>query len=564
MSLRLKALLVTVLVPTLLAANTRADVPETVYETTISGYTIPHARDLVVADDGSAYVIGSAYEDGSSLDVLVAKISPAGKPTWTRYVVGTSHNYATDLALDAAGDVWVTGWTDSEDFPLVNPMDDSLTGFRDIFLMKLSATDGSILYSTFIGGDYTDQAAGIALNDTGEIYLTGTTGSTDFPVTLDAYQAEPSFPLYFFTDAFIMKLSPSGDQILYATYLGGLEDDEATRIVLDSNDDVIIAGKTQADDFPLVDPIQDSPNDLFVSKLSADGATLLFSSYFGGEDVDRLSDMTIDDAGNVYLAGSTRSVSFPTTPGAYAEDFVGAINGCEVPFGAHFNCEDFYVTKLTTDGSRVVWSTYLGGTRVDEGRSIAVDDAGGVYVAGYTSSDDFPMVDGDFAAHFLVSRLDATGSALDYTYSVESGSANRGNGVALDDAGNVYLSGTVGVPASIYVAKLGAGLVVSVGGGTVNGPRGLALAPNRPNPFNPTTTLSYTLPEGNATRVRLNVYDASGRLVRHLVDATESGGRHFVTWQGRNDDGDAVTSGIYFSQLEWEGHRLARRMVLVR
>ena len=129
----------------LVAHSALAEAPEVLYEATLPGYTIPQARDLVVDEDGSVYVIGSAYEDGSHLDVLVAKIDPAGNPLWTQYVTGSGHNYATGIALDSSKDVWVTGWTDSDDFPVVNPMDDSLTGFRDLFLMKLDSGDGSIL-----------------------------------------------------------------------------------------------------------------------------------------------------------------------------------------------------------------------------------------------------------------------------------------------------------------------------------------------------------------------------------------------------------------------------------
>ena len=203
------------------ATSARATNPIPIYETSVPGYTIPHTRDVVVDDAGNAYLIGSAYQDGAHLDILVAKFDADGDMAWTRYITGNGHCYATGLALDSGKNVWVTGWTDASDFPVVNPMDDTLTGFRDIFLMKLDTEDGTILYSSFLGGDYTDAAQGIALNADDEIYLTGYTGSTDFPVTSDALQPEPSFPEYFYEDAFITKLTPTGDVILYSTYFGG-------------------------------------------------------------------------------------------------------------------------------------------------------------------------------------------------------------------------------------------------------------------------------------------------------------------------------------------------------
>ena len=428
--------------------------------------------------------------------------------------------------------------------------------------MKLDADDGTILYSTFIGGDYTDRGEAIALNEAGEIYLTGRTGSTDFPVTPDAHQGEPSFPLYVYSDAFVMKLSPGGDEVLYSTYFGGLFDDEAKRIVLDSDANIIIAGNTEADDFPLVDAIDAAPNELFISKLSADGTTLLFSTYFGGEDLDRLGGMTIDADDMLYLVGSTRSVAFPTTPGAYAETFVGEINGCEVPFGADYNCEDLFVTKLATDGSGIEWSTYLGGTYVDEGRGVGVDTAGRVYVTGYTSSDDFPPDGMDFGAAIIVSRFDPTGSDLEFTHSVGSGSANRGNGIAVDGEGCVTFTGTVGVPASIFVSKLGSDLIVAADDPMI-APDGLTLAANVPNPFNPHTAISYVVPEGSRARVRVDIFDTGGRLVRRLVDTIQEGA-HTVVWDARDDRGVPVTSGIYYYRLSWEDHQLSGRMSLVR
>ena len=534
-----------------------------VYEASLPGYTIPHARNVVVDDAGNAYLIGSAYQDGTHLDVLVAKFDAVGDPLWTRYITADNHCYATGIALDSSHDVWVTGWTDATDFPVVNAMDASLTGFRDAFLMKLDTDDGTILVSTYLGGDYSETAESIALNAADEIYLAGSTGSTDFPTTADAYQPGPSFPQYFYKDAFVAKFSAAGDSILYATYFGGTQDDRAVSIALDEMDNIVIAGSTAADDFPLVDPLQSAVDDLFVSKLSADGSTLLFSTYFGGEDLDYLGQMVLDGSGDLYMTGTTRSEGFPTTPGAFEETFVGAINGCEVPFGQDYNCEDIFVTKLSTDGGGLIWSTYLGGTAVEKGRGLAVDGAGRVYVTGYTGSADFPPSGMDFGAEIIVCRFDATGRALESTYSVDSGSANRGNGIAVDAAGDIYFTGTVGVPASVYLSKLaGPGLLVTPveNSGT---PPGLRLAANVPNPFNPRTTISFELDEPATTRLR--IYDMHGRVVRRLLDNVSlAAGPHAISWQGREDDGRPAAAGTYLFRLEARGVTATRRMVLLR
>jgi len=442
-----------------ITAAVQAAGPAFVYETTVTGYYLASGRGMAVDDDGNAYVI--AYAIGNENDIVVLKLDADGGLLWENYINGNGLDYAVDIVVDAESNVFITGWTDSEDFPVTpGALSETLTGFRDAFVMKLSTSDGSILYSTFLGGDYSDAGYGITLNDAGEIYVVGTTKSTDFPTTPDAYQDHPNFPLYYHSDAFITKLSASGDEILYSTYFGGLTDDTAWRVALDEDENIIIAGETDAEDFPLVDPILSTANDIFISKLSADGSTLQFSTYLGGEDRDLLRGMALDAEGFVYVAGSTRSVGFPTTPGAFQEEFVGAILGCEVPFGADYNCDDVFVTKLATDGSGLVYSTYLGGNTVEECRDIAVDALGRAHVVGYTYSANFPPNGIDFGAENFVSRLDSSGSLLDYTITVDSGSANQGHGIALDSAGGVYITGAIDVPANIYVAKLAGDAIV--------------------------------------------------------------------------------------------------------
>jgi len=425
------------------------------FETTIPGYWLSRGVGMTVDDAGNAYVIASWYLDHFSLDILLLKLDAGGTPVWTLPVVGGGHDYPTDITLDAQGNVWVTGWTDSEDFPIVNGMDDTLTGFRDAFLMKLDPDDGTILYSTFLGGDYTETAQGIAINGAGEIYLVGATGSTDFPTTDDAYQGEPSAPLYIYTDAFITKLSPTGDEILYSTYFGGFKDDEAYHLGLDGEGNMIIAGKTQADDFPMVNPISAAPDTIFVSQLSADGSILQFSTYLGGEDLDYLGGMAMGPDDSVYLAGTTRSPDFPTTPGSFQETFVGEINGCEISYPhSYYNCEDVFITRLATDGRGLLYSTFLGGTEPEFCRDLAVDGQGCALVTGYTNSGDFPPDGTDYSAEIFVSKFNPGGSELLYSVTVDSGSAGAGHGVAVDRNDEVYFTAAINVPADIYVAKI--------------------------------------------------------------------------------------------------------------
>lgn len=546
----------------LLGTASLAQSPALVNQTLIDGYYIPHASRLEVGADGSAYVLGSAYEDQHSLDVILNKVGPDGGHVWELYINGGNHDYAEDIQLDADGNIWVCGWTDSPDFPLVDPLDADFV-HREAFLMKVDAQDGSLLYSTFLGGDYTDRATAMALGQDGSIYLAGETGSTDFPVTADALQPEPSFPMYFFTDAFVARISPAGDQLLYATYFGGTEDDYAQGLALDAADNILLAGHTTAEDFPLVDAIDEYPKEMFLAKLSADGQSQLFGSYFGGAyDLSTLRAMEADAAGNIYLAGFTRAPDFPTTPGTWSPDFIGAINGCYEYFYGYYNCDDFFVCKVSTSGEGVLWGTFLGGTAVDQAKDMALDDQGNVYLAGYSASLDFPGNDSGVGSQIAVAKLSGDGADLEFTYLQNSGSANRGNGVAVGPDGGVYFSGTIGVPASIMVCKLEQRSSLS-GAGDL--PAGFALAANYPNPFNPSTTITYRLPQdGEQHPVRLDVFDVQGRLVRRLVDDRQDGGTHSVVWDGRGRRGGTLSSGVYYYRLQSDGLQTTRSMTLLK
>jgi hypothetical protein len=220
---------------------------------------------------------------------------------------------------------------------------------------------------------------------------------------------------------------------------------------------MVLAGDTDSIDFPTVSPVQAvyaGQQDIFVTRLSADGSLIEHSTYLGGEDWDRVAHLTLDGSGHAYVAGSTRSIGFPTTPGAFQEQFVGAVLGCEVPFGADHNCDDAFVTKLTADGGALAYSTYLGGTATDEARDLAVDSAGRAHVVGYTVSQDFPPGGISSAADIFVSKLGADGSDLLYTYTTDSASANAGHGIAVDAAGDIYFTGAINAPAEIYIAKI--------------------------------------------------------------------------------------------------------------
>ncbi len=548
--------------------SAEATEPTFAYETMIDGYYLSHGKEAVVDEVGNAYVIASWYSDQQHLDILVIKLDPAGDPVWTVPIVGEEleHDSAADIALDSEGNLWITGWTSSDNFPTTpDALYPTQIHFQDAFLMKMDPEDGAILYCTYLGGDYTDRGAGITLNEANEIYVVGVTGSTDYPTTPDAYQGEPSAPLYAFTDAFITKFSPDGRTILYSTYFGGYEDDWAENVDLDQGQNIVVSGRTRSDDFPLINPIQSTPNTIFVSQLSADGSTLQFSTYLGGDDVDAVTSMAVDGEDYVYLTGYTRSIDFPTTPGSFQDTFIGEILGCEEGFPpVDVNCSDGFVVKMATDGTGMVYGTFLGGLLPDQGRAIAVDETGSAHVAGYTVSADF-LGTGNVYASIFVAKLNPSGSELEFALTKQSSSANAGHGLALDASNDVYFAGAVHAPADIYIAKLFT-QPASVGSlGDMDGGRGLRLAPCTPNPFASAARIAYAIPStAGASAVKLTVHDASGRLVRTLVEGTREPGVHSATWDGTDHAGQQVSTGVYLYNLRWNGEARSRRVLLLR
>ncbi len=547
--------------PALLSFSASAGpAPAPVYSTVVAGYNIPAVRDLAVDAAGNAFLLARTIGFSQREELLAIKFDPAGNPVWTRHVTASNSIYGMGVALDPSGDLWIAGWTLAADLPLVTPLDATLDGGKDAFLMRLSGADGTIAFSTYFGGEGGDDFNDIVIDANGQVLVAGSTSSDAYPVTPDALQSQHSFPQSSFADAVLTRFSPAGDAVLYSTYLGGLNHDRARRIALDQQGNIIIAGSTASTDFPLVAPFQTTPDDIFVARLLPDGSALSFSTYLGGEDLDYVDGLATDASGRLYLTGSTRSEGFPTTAGAYTETFVGAILGCEVPFGQDHNCEDMFVTVLDPAEGNLVWSTYLGGTQVETARGVVSGPSGSATVIGYSGSADYPLLDSAFGANIVVSRLSANGSILDFTFSVESGSANRGNGIATDAAGNIYIAGTVGVPASLVVSKLD----TEQASGLPRAEAGLVEElRNYPNPFNPRTVIAFDL--ARPATATLSIHDARGRLVSILADHLAlPAGRQEFPWSGRDRSGRRLPSGVFFYRLEAGDQTAIGRMVLLQ
>jgi hypothetical protein len=295
--------------------------------------------------------------------------------------------------------------------------------------------DPGLDYSTFLGGTGDElPSGGIAVDRNGKVYVTGRTSSADFPTTPGAFDTA----LDGGNDVFVTKLNASGSALDYSTFLGGTGGDVGAGIAV-RDGRIFVRGFTGSSDFPTTpgafDTALDGGTDAFVTKLNASGSALDYSTFLGGTGSDGGGQgIAVDGTGRAYLTGSTSSADFPTTPGAFDTSYNDGIS-------------DVFVTKLNASGSALTYSTFLGGADYDEGWGIAVRD-GSAYVTGFTHSADFPTTPGAFDRTYnggtdaFVTKLNASGSALDYSTFLGGTGSEFGEGIAVDGTGRAYLTGS--------------------------------------------------------------------------------------------------------------------------
>jgi len=379
-----------------------------VYSTYLGGSaTEGGAIGIAVDSLGNAYVTGgttsadfpttagafqAALRGGS--DAFVAKLNATGSALlYSTYLGGSgAEGGFFRIALDTVGNAYVAGHTDSADFPTTpGAFQTTFAGNVAAYVTKLDPAGSALVYSTYlggssipIGGSFFKQSISIAVDGAGNAHVAGTTTSNTFPTTPGAFQ--PAFGGSL-ADAYVTKLDATGSALLYSTYLGGGGFEAAWGIALDGAGSAYVTGFTTSADFPTTATPFDSTlaggSDAFVTKLNAIGSALLYSTYLGGSGDDQGSGIAVDTAGNAFVTGSTNSLDFPLTTGAFQTTFGGGVT-------------DTFVTKLNASGSALLYSTYLGGTSNDDGVGIALDAAGNAYVTGQTGSSNFPTTTGAF------------------------------------------------------------------------------------------------------------------------------------------------------------------------
>ena len=300
--------------------------------------------------------------------------------------LGGKDTQASGIAVDPAGYAYVTGITGSSAFPLSITTQSLAASLPAAFVTKINQASGSIVYSTLIPGTTGASVAGISVDSEGSAYITGTTFSKDFPTTSGAFQQQVAPNAT--QSVFVIKLDPAGSTVAYSTLLGGTGIQAAASIAVDRAGAAYVTGTTNSADFPVTaDAFQPSRGSGFVSKISADGSSLVYSTLFGGSAPDSPTGIAVDDWGSAYITGSARSEDFPTTAGAFLTTKTS-------PAGA----ENPFVMKLNPSGSGLVYSTYLGGSdgSHNRGNAIAVLPDAGAVVVGSTNSRDFTAVNALF------------------------------------------------------------------------------------------------------------------------------------------------------------------------
>ncbi len=333
---------------------------------------------------------------GGNGDAFVFEIPSAGNVlTYSSYLGGSGADFGQGIAVNSAGDAYVTGSTQSPDFPIptgTTPYQPTLSGSSDVFVTEVNFSGTALLYSTYLGGTQADTGQSIQIDGAGNAYVAGYTFSTNFPTMSPIQSANAGN-----ADAFITELNPTLGGLLFSTYYGGVNQDRAFGIALDSSGNIYVTGDTESSDFPTTAGVF-QPNsmfagtdDAFVLKLNSGGTAVSYSTLIGGSSVNQANGIVVDSKGDAAVVGFTTSSDFPVVNPF--QTILGLSGGSSC---GTTTCADAFVTQLNPTGSAALLSSFLGGSGADYGEGIAIDTTGDLYVTGSTSSTNFPVVAGDY------------------------------------------------------------------------------------------------------------------------------------------------------------------------
>lgn len=406
------------------------------------GPATPPARANVATFGQTVFVSGDPGDDA-----FLTKWDPTGSHIlFSTYLGGAGMDAAIGIALDASGNIWVAGDTSSPDFPVTNGS--TLTGEMNVFVAKFSADGSKLLYASYLGGGTWDSVSGLAVDAAGAVYITGYTQSADFPVTAGAVQASyrsgcPDPPPSSISrrstkgDAFVAKIRNDG-QIEYATYLGGSCGDTARGIAVDASGSAYVVGFTNSADFPVTDnavqrQYAGGAYDGFVAKLNPAGSGLEYATFLGGKGADDVEAVTVDADGAAYITGNS---------GLFQSDYSSNCGSMSLGGGrglSRIADAGVFVAKLNPGGSELLFGRAVGGDCSTRSTSIALDAAGNIWIGGYGDRGNFPMVAPvqafGLGSGFLT-QLEPAGTKMLFSTLTDGGAR-----MVLDRAGNVYVAG---------------------------------------------------------------------------------------------------------------------------
>ena len=386
---------------------------------------------------------GARKVRGGGVDAFVASFLPnGGGLLYCTYLGGAGDDRAFGLAIDASRNVYITGWTSSTNFPLVGAFQSRLGGTRDAFVTKLNATGNTLLYSTYLGGTGLDVGNSIAVTSANEAVLCGDTTSTNLPVTPGVFQRT----LGGSQDAWVARLSPAGNSLVFLTYVGGSSTDHCSVIATGTQNEIVFGGYTWSANFPtagmvtpVFQPASGGGQDGFVAKIYRTGALLIFSTYLGGSGgsiaaPEEVNSLAIDSQGNIVSGGTTSSSDFPVTSGAFQSKLGGQTDGFITRFGSFGN---------------LLQSTYLGGALSDSINGVALDFHGNPYVTGSTASQDFPVANplqtaNAGGADAFVVKMNTALSSVTYGSYLGGAGGDSSNAIAVDFETSIVLAGQTG------------------------------------------------------------------------------------------------------------------------
>jgi hypothetical protein len=379
------------------------------------------------------------------------------------YIGGVSIDGGWEIALDEAGNTYITGETSSTEatFPVSVGPDQSHNGQSDAFVVKVNPTGTGLIYAGYIGGAANDYSKGIAVDDSGNAYITGETTSDQntFPVVVG-----PDLIANGVSDAFVAKINAAGTALVYAGYIGGGAWDKGFGIAVDGNDNAYVTGSAGSDQNSF--PVRGGPDltfnnveDAFIAKITPEGDSLIYCGYIGGSQWDLGREIAIDAAGNAFVSGETNSTesSFPVIIGPDL-----TFNGGE---------RDAFVAQVSASGAALVYAGYIGGSGKDIGLGIELDGAGNAYITGETGSNEtsFPVVVGPDLTYnggpndAFITRVISTGLSLDFAGYIGGSSDDVGWDVGLDGMGNAYVVGETASPQPSFPVRLGPDLTYNGG-----------------------------------------------------------------------------------------------------